>query len=167
MTGVILPTPHNGQQTVIREARRFNWLSAGRRWRKTTLAMSIAVEAAMRGKRIIWGAPTFDQVRIGWAETKHAAGQVARFTQQTMTAEFPSGGVIVYRSLDDPQNARGHTADGAVIDEIGDVKAEAWYEVIRPMLMDTHGWLWGIGTPKGRNWFWREHRSALERKELD
>ena len=165
MNEVILPYPHAGIQTVRKQAKRFNWLSAGRRWRKTTSVMSIAVEAALAGQAIIWGAPTFDQVRIGWAETKHAAAKVATFTQQRMEAVFPSGGVILYRSLDDPDNARGHTADGLIIDEVGDVKEEAYYEVLRPMLVDTNGWAWMVGTPKGRNWFWREHHNARDRED--
>ena len=74
-----LPYPHPGQQHVRQHARRFNWLSAGRRWRKTTLAMSIAIEAAISGGDYIWGAPTFDQVRIGFAESRRALGGVADF----------------------------------------------------------------------------------------
>jgi len=124
------------------------------------MSMSIAVDEAIRGKRILWGAPTFDQVRVGWDETRHGVGDYARFTLQRMTADFPGGGAIIYRSLDNPDNARGHTADGVVIDEVGDVKSSAWYEVLRPMLIDTNGWLWAIGTPRGRNWFWREHSDA-------
>lgn len=169
MTGAIqlirLPYPHLGQRTIRRQAKRFNYLAAGRRWRKTTLGVAIAVESAVHGLRILWGAPTYDQVRIAWNETKHGAGGVAKFTQQTMTGEFPSGGTIVYRSLDDPDNARGHTADGVIIDEVEEVKAEAWYEVLRPMLLDTGGWMWGMGTPKGRNWFWREHQNAPDRSD--
>lgn len=126
------------------------------------MAMSIAVESAVAGLRVIWGAPTFDQVRISWDETKHGVGNVAEFNISRMVAEFPTGGTIIYRSLDDPDNARGHTADGVVIDEVGDVKPEAWHEVLRPMLMDTGGWLWGIGTPRGRNWFWQEHLRAVD-----
>jgi len=129
------------------------------------MVMSIAVEEAVKGKRILWGAPTFDQVRVGWDETRHAAGNVVKFTQQRMTAEFPTGGIIIYRSLDDPDNARGHTADGVVIDEVGDVKEAAWYEVLRPMLIDNGGWAWFIGTPRGRNWFWREHVQARDRED--
>lgn len=147
------------------QAKRFNWLSAGRRWRKTTMAMAIAVEEAAHGKRYFWGAPTFDQVRIGWRETKRACGNVAQFTQQRMMAEFPRGGAIIYRSLDDPDNARGHTADGIVVDEAGDVKSEAWFEVLRPMLMDTGGGAWFFGTPRGRNWFFAEHQAALSRDD--
>jgi hypothetical protein len=127
--------------------------------------MAIAVEGAIKGHTWIWGAPTFDQVRIGWEESRKAAGGVAQFHQSTMTAHFPTGGRIVYRSLDDPDNARGHTADGAIIDEAGDVAERAWYEVIRPMLIDTNGGAWLIGTPKGRNWFWREYVAALDRED--
>ena len=126
------------------------------------MCMSIAVDQAVHGKRILWGAPTFDQVRVGWDETRRGVAGAAKFTQQRMTAEFSGGGMIVYRSLDNPDNARGHTADGVVIDEIGDVKGMAWYEVLRPMLIDTDGWLWGIGTPRGRNWFFREHVAAAD-----
>ena len=165
MPEIRLPNPHPGQRIVQEQARRFNWLSAGRRWRKTTGIMTIAVMEALKGNRILWGAPTFDQVRIGWGETRHGVGDVATFTQQRMIAEFPGGGAIIYRSLDNPDNARGHTADGAVIDEVGDVKAAAWYEVIRPMLIDTGGWLWAIGTPNGHNWFWVEHGNAADRED--
>ena len=129
-------------------------------WRKTTLAMAICVEAAATGGTYIWGAPTFDQVRISFKETQRAARNVADFNLSRMVVTFPNGGEIVFRSLDNPDNARGYTADGVVIDESGVVKAEAWYEVLRPMLIDTNGWAWLIGTPKGRNWFWNEFQKA-------
>jgi hypothetical protein len=165
MPTISLPYPHQGQQAVRRQARRFNWLAAGRRWRKTTLGMSVAVEGAVQGMHLLWGAPTFDQVRICWNEMRHGAATVAQFTQQRMTAEFPTGGRVVFRSLDDPDNARGHTADGVIIDEAEKVKASAWYEVLRPMLIDTDGWAWCLGTPLGRNWFWKEHVAAADRED--
>src|SRR5262245_11819224 len=165
MPDIRLPYPHPGQQTVRRQANRFNWLAAGRRWRKSTLGVAIAVEAAAASKRVLWAAPVYDQVRIAWNETLYAAQDNASFNQGTMTATFPRGGLILFRSLDDPDNARGHTADGVIIDECGSVKAEAWQEVLRPMLMDTNGWAWGVGTPRGRNWFWREWLSAQARPD--
>lgn len=161
----ILPEPHPGQRAVLDNRRRFSWLAAGRRWRKTTLDVAIAVEEAMRGKTIIWGAPVFDQVYIGWQETKRAASRIADFNQSRMTASFPNSGRIVYRSLDDPDNARGHTGDGVIVDEAADVKEEAWYEVLRPMLMDTGGWAVINGTPDGKDWFWREHQAAGDRSD--
>ena len=160
-----LPYPHAGQQVVRRQAGRFNWLAAGRRWRKTTMAMTISVEAAAAGQTVIWGAPTYNQVRIGMEETRRAAAGAADFNLSRMEVAFSLGGRILFRSLDNPDNSRGLTADGIVIDEAGIAKPYAWYEVLRPMLIDTGGWLWAIGTPNGRNWFWAESAAAAERAD--
>lgn len=158
--------PHAGQRFVRENAKRFTWLSAGRRWRKTTLAMTICVEEALQGKSIVWGAPVYDQVRTCWDETLHAAPTVGRFSKSEMTVYFGGkGGRIIFRSLDNPDNVRGKTADGVVIDEVADVNPLAWYEVLRPMLIDTNGWSWGIGTPRGRNWFWQEFNAAFDRTD--
>lgn len=160
-----LPYPHDGQMAVMKTAKRHNWLSAGRRWRKTSmLATSIMVKEALltRGD-YMWCAPTFDQVRIGMTEAKRACGTLADFNLSRMVATFPNKSRIFYRSLDDPDNARGYTLLGVGIDECADVKSEAWFEVLRPTLIDTNGWSWGIGTPKGRNWFFSEHVAAMSR----
>ena len=137
--GIILPSPHPGQMWVRQNARRFNWLVAGRRWRKTTNGICIAVEKALQGYPVFWGAPVYDQVRIAWDELKKAAGRVASFSQSSMTCQFPHAGKIIFRSLDDPDNARGHTAALALLDEFPKIRPEAYYEVVRPMLMDTNG----------------------------
>jgi hypothetical protein len=122
--------------------------------------MSIAVEAMLKGGTYIWGAPTYDQVFTGFEETQRALRGVARFNTARMSATLPGGGRILYRSLDNPDNARSKTADGIVIDEAGDVAPGAWSEVLRPMMIDTGGWAWIVGTPKGRNWFYQGHLAA-------
>lgn len=170
MTGeILLPTPHSGQREVLGALKRFNWISAGRRWRKTTMAIAHTIEKSACGARIGWGAPTYDQVRIAWDEAYRACGGVAtvKFVQQRMTIYFTSsGGRILFRSLDDPDNARGHSADGWVFDEVADIKPVAYYDVIYPMLAENpSNWFIGIGTPKGRNWFWREWLKAHDDPE--
>lgn len=158
-----LPVPHEGQRRVLQEAKRFNVLAAGRRWRKTSLvSLQVAAIEALKGGQVVWGAPTYDQVRLGWEEILKGAHDVASFTGGTMSATFPSGGRIIFRSLDDPDNARGFTANLICIDEAQDVEERAWYEVLRPMLMDTHGGAWLFGTPKGKNWFWREYQRITD-----
>jgi hypothetical protein len=143
---------------VEREAKRFNFLAAGRRWRKTTFtSFRRVLPQVLIGKKWLWCAPTYDQVRIAWDELVKGCHAVARFNGSRMAAEFPGGGQIFFRSLDDPDNARGFTADGVAVDEAQDCEERAWYEVLRPMLMDTHGEAWLQGTPKGRNYFWREY----------
>lgn len=160
-----LPYPHAGQQAVRQQARRFNVLSAGRRWRKTTLGLAVSVEAGLRGDWVVWGAPTYKQVKVGWDECMKAAGGVAEFRVQDKEVRFPGGGRIFYRSLDDPDTARGLTANGIIVDEAGDVKETAWNEVLRPMMLGQDGWAWLMGTPRGRNWFWREYMEAKNRPD--
>jgi hypothetical protein len=62
--------------------------------------------------------------------------------------------------MDDPDHARGHTADGVIVDEAADVDPRAWDEVLRPMLIDTGGWLWAVSSPRGRNWFHARWQAA-------
>lgn len=164
-----LPSPHAGQRIVFGGAKRFNWASMGRRWRKTSGVMTqVVIPAVLDGKRIMWASPSHDQNRIAWDEASKALGNsgVARFNKTEQTIYFDAtGGRIVFRSMDEPNSARGHTADGIVVDEAADVPEAAWYEVLRPMLLDTRGWAWVIGTPKGRNWFWREWVAARDRDD--
>jgi hypothetical protein len=124
--------------------------------------MAIAIEEALKGKTILWGAPVYDISRIGWEESLHALGRVGQKNVARMEIVIPDAGRIVFRSLDDPDNARGHTADGVVIDEAPYCKEESWHEAIRPMLIDTGGWAWLIGSPNGHNWFWRDFVRAQD-----
>lgn len=127
--------------------------------------MMLAGEAAITGDAILWGAPTFGQCEIGWRETQRACAGAAAFARNRMEVNFPSGGSITFRSLDDPDNARGLTANGVVIDEAPLVQERAWYEVIRPIISDTDGWAMLMGTPKGKNFFWREAINAKNRPD--
>ncbi len=125
--------------------------------------MRVALSAASRGQQVIWGAPVYRQCGIGWDECYTAAGGVAEFRRSEMRIICPPyNGAITFVSLDNPDNARGKTADLAIVDEAGFVGEQAWYQVLRPMLSDTNGAALIMGTPKGRNWFWREHLGAKD-----
>src|SRR3990172_2586461 len=100
MPSLRLPCPHPGQRAVLSSPARFKWLSAGRRWRKTTLLVQVAVEALLHGKRLIWGAPTYDQCRIGWDEVRYALNGVGILNYSRLEAWLPSGGTLRFRSLD-------------------------------------------------------------------
>jgi len=123
------------------------------------------VEALLRGETGMWGAPTFKQVMIAWDELEYAVGDVAQFKKGDQNILFPTGGKLYMRSLDNPDNARGYTADFVVLDEAGYIPEDAYYQVVRQMLIDTGGTLWAMGTPQGRNWFWREHSGAPDRED--
>ena len=127
------------------------------------MAIHPAIEQALVGCRILWAAPTYKQCRVGWDEMYHACGKVAQFRIGQMQIRFPmSGGTITFESLDDYKNVRSLGADGVIMDEAGYCPEGAYYEVIRPLISDTLGWELMIGTPFGRNWFWREWMAAKD-----
>ncbi|MEO6326231.1 MAG: hypothetical protein ABIT01_13280, partial [Thermoanaerobaculia bacterium] len=159
---ITLPWPHPGQCRVLRERRRFNVLSAGRRWRKTTGGLSRVIPVVLDGGQALWGAPVYDQVMTAYDELARATHGVFKPNKTDRSFLSPTGGRIILRSLDDPDNARSKTAHIVVLDEAGDCHPDAWKKVIRPMLMDTLGEAWIIGTPKGRNWFWEAYRDATD-----
>jgi phage terminase large subunit-like protein len=57
--------------------------------------------------------------------------------------------------MDRPDAARGMKLRYAVLDEYADMPENVWGEVIRPALMDCRGGAMFIGTPKGKNHFYK------------
>jgi predicted phage terminase large subunit-like protein len=55
----------------------------------------------------------------------------------------------------------------AVLDEVADIKPEAWEQVIRASLSDKKGRAIFIGTPKGRNWFYDLFKMGQEEADPD
>lgn len=164
---IYLPMPHSGQQRVLNEMRRFNYLVAGRRWRKTTLAVAVMVERALaEPNEYVWAAPIYKQVRRGWDEMQRACGEVVHFREGQMTAQFPDiggrrGSIIHFLSMENYDSTRGYTSFGTVIDEASEVVEAAYTTALRPQLFGTNGWLLALGTPKGRNWFFREYQLSV------
>jgi len=67
---------------------------------------------------------------------------------------------IYVAGADNPDALRGMYFDGVVMDEVGDMRPDAWYKVIRPALSDRKGWCIWAGTPKGKNLFWNLREEA-------
>jgi|SRR5258707_357513 len=95
-----LPVPHPGQRIVLEHPARFKWLDAGRRWQKTTLDLEVAVTQALKGHGVFWGAPTYDQVRLGWKEMRTACRHApVEFHETRLEARFPTGGLFAFARL--------------------------------------------------------------------
>lgn len=150
-----LPRLHTGQSLVKSELRRFNLLLAGRRWRKTTLGAAYLIyNAWLYGGEYLWGSPTHDQNKIAASYMERILkGKEYKFNRSTMDLEIPANGSLIHlRSLHKPDNARGFTLNGVVIDEAAYINGDAYNEVLRPTLMDTLGWSFMITTPASYNW---------------
>jgi hypothetical protein len=64
---------------------------------------------------------------------------------------YSNGSRIEFHSAHNPNNLRGAGLDLAIIDEAADVSEDTWKLVIRPMLLESCGEAFIIGTPRGKN----------------
>jgi len=155
---------------------RFVVLVLHRRAGKTEIALKKLLDAAVKNKLDLpfyaYVAPLLKQAKIiAWARLKqmiaplipHGTVEVneselfVRFTHNQAT--------IRIFGADDPDRLRGVRLDGAVIDEVAQIKAEVWEEVIQPALADRKGFAWFIGTPKGINLFSSLYFAAQNKAE--
>lgn len=165
---VILPALHSHQQPIFNDPTRFRVLVAGRRFGKSRLACAMIIDGLLRGQNLWWVAPTFDiSKRVGWRMLTTALrplidGGYAIINKSDLLITLPNGGMFQAKSADRPDKLVGEGLDGVVMDECGIIQEMAWLESIRPALADKLGWAVFIGTPKGRNWFWRVFQDGLD-----
>jgi len=165
--------PHDGQRAFYREDARFVVVPAGRRSGKTETAKRRLVRRALLGSdydapRYFAAAPTREQAkRIWWNDLKRMVPAPAiRGTpsESELTIPLWHGGEIVVVGLDKPERMEGAPWDGGVIDEIANVKPQAWGENIRPALSDRRAWCDLIGVPEGRNHYFDLYQDAKTRQ---
>ncbi len=156
--------------------RRFNVLVIHRRAGKSVLAVMELIDKALKcayqNGRYAYIAPLKTQAKdVAWGYLKMYGLQVpgavvnesesyVEFTRNVNGIEMKSR-VKIY-GADDPDSLRGSYLDGVVLDEVAQMKAAVWGEIVRPMLMDRKGWVLFLGTPKGINLL-----SELFFRELD
>jgi hypothetical protein len=172
---------HPGQQAIFNSTARFKVVAAGRRFGKSHLAAAVLAIAAFeevnyRGYKITQEHPvyyvalTFEQARrIIWPKLRQMLGFVASggYIQNENTndgwIELVNGHRIYIRGADNPDSLRGISPAFIVMDEYADMKPEVWYEIIEPALMDVEAQALFIGTPKGKNHFYKMFMGALQR----
>jgi phage terminase large subunit len=150
-------------------ARKQRWacLVVHRRAGKTVACVMDLVDAALRCKkqdgRFAYLAPTYAQAKdTSWAYLKRFTAGIPNVEQREsdLMVVFPNGARVRLYGAENYERLRGTYQDGLVMDEYGDFDPRAWPEVLRPSLADREGWAVIIGTPKGRNDFWRVHTNA-------
>jgi len=149
------------QMEVAASKARMRVMFSGRRWGKTLTLSAIAIKYACdNAKSLIWwctpvisqGREAYDFIlRIHGIETivdfkKTALNPVMRITLKNRS-------VIEFRSTEVYNNLRGGALNLLVLDEIRDMRAEAWHAALRPKLMDTGGLMIGATTPIGKAHF--------------
>lgn len=147
------------QQQVYADQTRFKVIAAGRRCGKSRLAATTLIIEALKcppGSAVLYVSPTMGQSRqIIWDLLLDLGREVITSSHvNNLDITMINGARIYVRGADRPDTLRGVSLTYAVLDEVADIKPEAWEQVIRASLSDKKGRAMFIGTPKGRNWFY-------------
>jgi len=158
------------QTRVFESKQRFRVLVAGRRFGKTYLSLTELLHASIsKPNSINWYvAPTYRQAKqIAWKSLKQMMppSQIAATNETDLSVELHNGTTAALRGADNYDALRGVGLDFVVMDEFADMHADAWFEVLRPMLADKQGRALWIGTPRGYNHFHDLYRYAQDTPE--
>jgi hypothetical protein len=150
--------------------QRFACIVAHRRAGKTVACINDLQDGALRcdkvRPRFAYLSPYYRQSKaVAWDYLRAAVAPLrdmgATTNESELRADYPNGGQVRLYGADNADALRGIYLDGVVLDEFADMDPRVWPEVIRPALADRQGWAVFIGTPKGRNAFWRIAQQSL------
>ena len=128
-------------------------IRAGRRGGKTTGAAIVALEAFLNGKRVLYAAPTSEQVGKFWYEINRAlaepvdAGVYKKNEAENYIEVSGTENRIKAKTAWNASTLRGDFADLLIFDEFQLMAEDAWDEVGVPMLLDNNGDAMFIYTP--------------------
>ncbi len=162
---VVIPYAPRPQFVAYHErTERFAKIVAHRRFGKTVGCINDKVRAAMLNTRqnppprYGYIAPTYTQAKdIAWGYLKHYSAPIPglKISESELWIEYPNGARVRLYGADNYERMRGLYFDDVTIDEPAQIDPRAWPEVIRPTLSDFNGGATFIGTPRGRDWFYR------------
>lgn len=148
---------HQSQEQIKRERKRHNVIDCGRRFGKNILLQDLAVEAALAGMPVGWGAPVYKQMMDDYRALENTLAPVTLGKSKTeMRIEVINNGSIEFHSLDKPDNIRGKKFKRFIVNEAAFVPnlIDIRNFIITPTLIDYQGDEYYSGTPKGMNGFY-------------
>jgi hypothetical protein len=174
--------PHNfewwkrtWQADVLSDKRKNKVLVIHRRAGKTAVAINALIMEANRpeniGKIFHYVFPQKSQAKEAvWKDPSMLfnylpAELVDHKNEVELTIYLKNKSQIYLKGADDPDAMRGTNPFGVVFDEYSQMKVEVYNEIYRPILAANGGWIWFVGTPKGKNDFYNKFRFAQEHPE--
>lgn len=150
---VTLPTPHRKQADFIDSKAPRRIIRAGRRGGKTIGMAICAVEQFLAGHRVLYAAPTQDQIDAFWRNVKRALDEpieagVFYKNETTHIIDLPGTEQrIRAKTAWNADSLRGDYADVLILDEFQLMAEDTWNTVGAPMLLDNNGTAVFIYTP--------------------
>jgi Terminase RNaseH-like domain len=149
-----LRTPHAEQQKFLASTAKRKVIRSGRRSGKTVGMALAAVQQFVAGKRVLYAAPTSDQLARFWWEVCQALREpldahVLYKNETEHVIEVPrTENRIRAKTAWNSATLRGDYADELILDEWQLMAEEAWELVGAPMLLDNDGNATFIYTPR-------------------
>ena len=148
---------HDAQIQIMEERERFNVVCCGRRFGKSLLGTTLAVETAWQDRKpCAWLSPTYPMLQQVWREFKELNFEIIESANETeKRIKIIGGGSIDFWSADNFDSIRGNRYARVIIDEAAICRnlEDAWQQAIRPTLTDFQGDAYFFSTPKGANFF--------------
>lgn len=154
---VTLKRPHPKQAEFISSTAKRKVIRAGRRGGKTTGISIFAVQCFLDNRRVLYGAPTEDQVAKFWYEVKSAlsepldAGVFYKNETKHIIERSNTTNRLRAKTAWNADTLRGDYADVLILDEFQLMNEETWGVVGAPMLADNNGDAVFIYTPPSLN----------------
>ena len=152
-------------------SQRWAVVVAHRRAGKTVACINELIAQAaccpLKKGRYAYIAPHLNQAKdVAWQyllEFTEGFGPGRLVNASELWVELPNNQArIRLYGVDNAERLRGLYLDGVVLDEYGDMDPIVWRRVVRSFLTDRAGWAIFIGTPKGKNGFWRLWKHAAD-----
>lgn len=141
---------------------RFSAILAHRRAGKTVSTINELIRSALmcenRSPRVAYIAPYYKQAKaVAWTYAKEFGLKIpnSKANESELRIDFPNGGQFRLFGADNVDALRGIYLDDVILDEYADMNPRLFPEVIRPALVDRNGKATFIGTPKGKNDFYK------------
>jgi phage terminase large subunit len=163
MAEYLIPYKPNKVQALIhRNLKRFSVVVLHRGAGKSYLAVNELIRRAIEcpvddGALFMYVAPEKQQAKdIIWAKLKYFVKDIKelKIREDELTVTFPhNNATIRIEGADRPDRLRGIHPHFVVLDEVGQMKRDTWYEAVFPSIQRNNGSVLFIGTPKGDNLF--------------
>ena len=151
-----LRTPHPEQSRFITSTSKRKIIRAGRRSGKTVGIAIPAVQRFMEGRRVLYAAPTQEQIDAFWFEIKLALKDgldkgLLHKNESLHSIEVPgTKNRLRAKTAWNADTLRGDYTDYLILDEFHLMAEDAWRVVGAPMLLDNDGDAVFIYTPPSR-----------------
>lgn len=170
MEKVLIYKPRLWTKEFHESTHRWKVIVAHRRSGKTTATLNHLIRDALCNNKAKYAfiAPTYKQAKnVAWDILKQYAIKIdgAVFNESELRADFANGSRITLYGADNPDSLRGIGLCGVVFDEYSQQPTNIFTEIIRPALADHNGYAIWIGTPKGKNEFFRLYERAANNAE--